>query len=118
MIEWLGFAGEPRSDMDDIRDVLKRARLLEADHDEDGWPAIQMRDVTILRCEILELRAKLSTQQAGVRSVIEAAVNLVCAPSWAGISDEDVLLEAALRDAGFVKPNVGIHRHPKGVRVE
>lgn len=41
--------------------------------------------------------------RAGVRGVIEAAVNLVCSPSWAGISDEDCFLEQALRDAGFVR---------------
>lgn len=34
--------------------------------------------------------------------VIVAAVDLVCAPSWAGVSDEDVALEQALRNAGLV----------------
>lgn len=87
---------------------MKRAHMLEADHGPDGWPAIQMRDVTILRCEILELRAKLNTQQAGMRAVLKAAVELVCAPSWAGISDEDCALEQALRDGGFVQPNMEV----------
>ena len=89
----------------EIDEVMKRAHLFEADHGPDGWPAIRMSDVTILRCEILELRAKLSTQQAGVRAVLKAAVELVCAPSWSGVSDEDCRLEQALREAGFVTPN-------------
>lgn len=90
--------------MKKINEVMKRVHLLEADHTPDGWPAIQMGDITQLRCEIMELRAKLNTQQAGVYSVLKAAVDLVCAPAWAGISDEDVALEKALRDAGFVQP--------------
>jgi hypothetical protein len=88
-----------------INEVMKRVHTLERDHDADGWPAVCMRDLTMLRCEILELRAKLNTQQAGVRAVLKAAVELVCAPAWAGVSDEDLALEQALRDAGFVQPN-------------
>lgn len=91
--------------MTQINEVMKRVHLLEFDHGPDGWPAIQMRDITQLRCEILDLRAKLNTQQAGVRSVLKAAVDLVCAPAWAGISDEDLALEQALREAGFVQQN-------------
>lgn len=41
-----------------------------------------------------------------LRPVLAAGVALVCAPGWAGISDEDVALEQALRDAGMVTPNV------------
>lgn len=89
--------------MPDIKAVMARTHLLEADHGPDGWPAIQMRDVTALRCEILELRAKIQTRERGVRAVISAAVKLVCAPSWAGISDEDIELEQALRQGGFVE---------------
>lgn len=88
-----------------INEVMARVRALEADHGPAGWPAVQMRDLTVLRCEILELRAKLNTQRAGVRAVLKAAVDLVCAPAWAGISDEDCALEQALRDAGFVQQN-------------
>ena len=42
-----------------------------------------------------------------LRPVLAAAVALVCAPAWAGISDEDVALEQALRDAGMVMPSAG-----------
>jgi hypothetical protein len=87
-----------------ISDVLKRVHTLEADHGPDGWPAIQMRDLIVLRGAVMELRAELRTQRAGVRDVVAAAVKLVCAPAWSGISDEDIELEQALRSAGFVKP--------------
>ena len=86
-----------------INEVMARVHALEAGHGPSRWPAVQMRDLTVMRCEILEMRAKLNTQRAGVRAVLKAAVDLVCAPSWAGISDEDCALEQALRDAGFVQ---------------
>lgn len=95
-----------------IDDVMRRAHRLEADHGPDGWPAIQMGDITIMRREILELRAKLNTQRAGVRDIIKAAVNLVCAPSWAGLSDEDCALEQALRRAGLVRQNAELTGSP------
>ena len=37
--------------------------------------------------------------------VLKAAVELVCAPAWAGVSDEDVELERVLIECGFVTPN-------------
>jgi hypothetical protein len=93
-----------------IDEVMKRVHMLEADHGPDGWPAIQMRDLTVLRCEILELRAKLNTQRAGVRAVVSASVALVCDPEWEPDSEEQEALEQALRDAGFVQQNTGDER--------
>jgi hypothetical protein len=46
------------------------------------------------------------------QQVIVAAVELVCAPAWAGVSDEDVRLEKALRDAGLVTHNVELRGGP------
>ena len=54
--------------------------------------------------EIERLKAERDVWQ----QVIVAAVELVCAPAWAGVSDEDVMLEKALRDAGLVTPNAEI----------
>lgn len=90
-----------------INEVMARVHALEADHGPAGWPAVQMRDLTVLRCEILELRAKLNTQRAGVRAVVSAAVALVCDPEWEPDSEEQEALEQALRDAGFVQQNTG-----------
>ena len=98
--------------MTEIDEVMRRVHSLEADHSIDGWPAVQMRDLVLMRHEIRDLRAQLRTQKAGVRAVIKAAVELVCAPAWAGVSDEDVALEQALRDAGFVTPNVELRGRP------
>ena len=89
----------------EIDEVLERMKLLEIDHSPDGWPAIRMQDVTAMRDEILRLRKELTAQRSGMRDVLTAAVNLVCAPGWAGVSDEDVILEAALRQAGMVQAN-------------
>jgi hypothetical protein len=101
------------------KDLIDRMRILEIDHEPDGWPAVQMRDISAMLDEVErrhgiggeliaarrerdELREQLQTRRAGTRAVIEAAVNLVCSPAWSGMSDEDVALEQALRDAGFV----------------
>ena len=91
--------------MTEIDEVMRRVHVLGADHNLDGWPAVQMRDLVLMHHEIRDLRAQLRTQKAGVLAVIKAAVELVCAPAWAGVSDEDMALEQALRDAGFVTPN-------------
>ena len=40
-----------------------------------------------------------------LRRVLKAAVELVCAPAWAGVSDEDCELERVLRECGYVTPN-------------
>ena len=32
-----------------INEVMKRVHTLEVDHDADGWPAVRMRDLTMLR---------------------------------------------------------------------
>ena len=37
--------------------------------------------------------------------VVEAARRCVLNPAWAGVCDEDVALEQALRDAGLLAPN-------------
>ena len=100
--------------MAEIDEVMQRVHMLGADHDLDGWPAVQMRDIVLMHNEIRDLRAQLCTQGAGVRAVIKAAVELVCAPGWAGVSDEDCALEHALRDAGFVQPNASFSRGPSG----
>jgi len=39
--------------------ILARIRALEADHAPDGWPEVQMRDLTAMRDEIDHLRAAL-----------------------------------------------------------
>ena len=89
---------------DALNKVLSSIRLLRADHDLDGWPAIQMRDLVILHNAICSLREQLRTQRAGVREVIKAAVDLVCSPEWGLFSDEEEAIERALRRAGFVMP--------------
>ena len=38
---------------DKLESLIKRCRLLEIDHKPDGWPAIQMQDVSML-CDAVE----------------------------------------------------------------
>lgn len=46
--------------------------------------------------------AKLDDYQKMVK-VLKAAVDLVCSPSWSGVSDEDCELERVLRECGYVR---------------
>ena len=39
--------------MSGTTDIVSRMRALEADHKPDGWPAVQMRDISTL-CDIIE----------------------------------------------------------------
>lgn len=43
----------------DSNALIKRIRLLQADHAPDGWPAIQMKDITSLCDSIFQLEQKL-----------------------------------------------------------
>ena len=43
-----------------IDDLLARMRLFEVDHKSEGWPAVQMREITALCDEIERLRALTS----------------------------------------------------------
>ncbi len=51
--------------MSDALDIVEQMRGMSADHGPDGWPAVQMRDISALCAEITRLRA-LSAQPAAV----------------------------------------------------
>lgn len=101
-----------------MEELLKRMRLLEVDHEPDGWPSVRMRDITALLDEVdrrfgiggeliaaRRERDAAQIENAKLRRVLKAAVELVCSTGWAGVSDEDVVLERTLRECGFVAPN-------------
>ena len=67
--------------------------------ESDAHPgSVQIYPVSALEPAPVVLRA----ERAKLVRVLEAAVALVCAPAWAGVSDEDVTLERVLHDCGFV----------------
>ena len=45
--------------MDEL-DLLDRMKLLEVDHEPDGWPAVMMRDITAMRIDIERMREALN----------------------------------------------------------
>lgn len=47
--------------------------------------------------------ARLRSDNEKLCRVLQAAVELVCAPAWAGVSDEDCALERVLRECGYVE---------------
>ena len=49
--------------MSDTRDIVERLSGMSADHGPDGWPAVQMRDITALCEEVTRLRAELAEAQ-------------------------------------------------------
>ena len=46
-------------------DIVARLSGMSADHGPDGWPAVQMRDITALCEEVTRLRAALAQAGAG-----------------------------------------------------
>ena len=51
--------------------------------------------------DVAEGHPEAMEELSDLYKVVDAAVRCVSNPSWAGVCDEDVELEAALRDAGF-----------------
>lgn len=43
----------------DICDLLERVKLLEVDHEPDGYPAVKMQDITAMRKEIEDMQGLL-----------------------------------------------------------
>ena len=49
--------------MSDPIDIVARLSGMSADHGPDGWPAVRMRDITLLCEEVTRLRAELAEAQ-------------------------------------------------------
>jgi len=60
-------------------DIVEQMRSFESDHEPDGWPAIQMKQVSALCDEVERLNSELNTLQAGINctgySVDQAVAN-------------------------------------------
>ena len=65
-----------------------------------GYTAEQMRAYAASK-----VARAVSSEREALLAVLAAAVEVVCAPGWEALSDEDRALETALRDAGFVREN-------------
>ena len=52
-----------------LPDTLARLRLLEVDHDPDGWPAVRMRDISVLMDEVESQRKRGDAVIAALRSL-------------------------------------------------
>lgn len=53
------------------RDLVANMRVLEADHEPDGWPAVRMSTISALCDEIERLRAALASRDEGVQPAKE-----------------------------------------------
>ena len=100
---WALMAGMPTNVLD-----LGGLRIARCDYDGDfDSPEAQANALLIAKAPaMLEELASLRAERAKLVRVLEASVALVCAPAWAGVSDEDVTLERVLHDCGFVQANV------------
>lgn len=81
----------------------------EIERERESRQAAQIENEA-LKAECLRLQTTLAQAEGlsrRMKPVLSAAVALVCAPAWAGVGDEDVALEQALRDAGMVLPSNG-----------
>ena len=55
-----------------MADLIKRLRLLEQDHEPDGWPAVRMRDITALLDALEAAREDAHPDDAAVDEAKEA----------------------------------------------
>lgn len=82
-----------------IDDLLKFVFSLAKDHKPDGWPAIQMQEITPLAEEIVRLRAENEALKASQNSIRAQAVRdaIVYASNidWEGDVTEEALLDYA-----------------------
>lgn len=77
-------------------------------NERDHWKAnhdnqVRRARILIERDDLPIERVKAYDHMCKMQAVVDAAVKLVSAPAWAGVSDEDVLLEVALKEGGFLK---------------
>lgn len=61
-----------------LDELITRLHLLEQDHEPDGWPAVQMCDVTRLLAEV-DRRVGIQTWLAEARLERDVALNLIAA---------------------------------------
>jgi len=60
-----------------MKRLIERMRTLEADHDPDSWPAVQMRDVSALCGEALRLQSILEIELKYQLLALAADTNVV-----------------------------------------
>ena len=58
-------------------ELIERLRLLEQDHEPDGWPAVRMRDITALLDALEAAREDAHPDDAAVDGAMPALVELV-----------------------------------------
>lgn len=58
--------------------VVARLQLLEIDHEPDGWPAVQMRDITRLRHALDFYRARCDLMQRVQHQMRDPERKMVC----------------------------------------
>jgi hypothetical protein len=51
-----------------MSEFIERVRMLELDHEPNGWPAIQMRDLSAAAEEIERLQAEVSRLTMGLEN--------------------------------------------------
>lgn len=59
--------------MTDTDELIKRMRTLEIDHEPDGWPAVQQRDISAL-CDAVEGNNKALDR---LQSIIDRGPNII-----------------------------------------
>ena len=79
-------------------DLIERLRLLEQDHEPDGWPAVRMRDITEL-LDALEAARESLDREAALKGGVEHQRDTLWAELEAAREDACVALVADIRFA-------------------
>lgn len=78
-------------------DLIERLRLLEQDHEPDGWPAVRMRDITAI-LDALEAARESLDREAALKGGVEHQRDTLWAELEAAREDGWQPIESAPRD--------------------
>lgn len=87
-----------------IESLIDRLRLLEMDHEPNGWPAVRMRDITALMDEVKKVRAanqdcvahyEAARDESAAALALLSCMRFSCGDNGVRMQDE---LEQHLRD--------------------
>src|SRR5690606_25709025 len=93
-------------------DLIERMRSLEQDHEPEGWPAVQMRDISAL-CDALEA-ARIQDVSHGWKAVlVEPNSEMVDAAADAYMPFGD--MELAIRCAILAAPQPTAEQEPRAM---
>lgn len=94
-----------------LDEILSKAKILEIEHEHEGWPAIQMQDITAMREEIEKMRGLLLWvlwHHQGASSTVGQPIR-----KFLGVGRFDALPVGDVHHAKYVVSNLLKNENPR-----